>query len=370
MSSRTFSLANLLSKSTRLLVIQPLVGIGDMLWHKPWIDLLASRCDVTLATKPTVKATTIFHDAPAGFQILDIDRSQRGTTGRHDGILGLFRLAADFKKSGADTALILHYSSRYAIAARLAGITAIFGYGSSRSRWLYTAGNGLSAEWRQKHAIDRMAEYARLNDFAIEKPVWQMSASAEGAGEAKNLLADIGFVSSGRGRRAAPYLVIGVGAMHPDRQWGADKFACLISSLLTHQNQYRVMIMGGPDETALIEQITAQLSDRHSVAQLTRVSSFTGSLSSAIGLIQLSSGYIGNDTSLLNFSALLGVPSIGLFSQARPLAYSAHIIALDVLSDDDYGTPGIIHKITPKDVMERARIVWPDMTPSSPPSKN
>ena len=61
MSSRTFSLANLLSKSTRLLVIQPLVGIGDMLWHKPWIDLLASRCDVTLATKPTVKAKT-----PAG----------------------------------------------------------------------------------------------------------------------------------------------------------------------------------------------------------------------------------------------------------------------------------------------------------------
>jgi hypothetical protein len=64
------------------------------------------------------------------------------------------------------------------------------------------------------------------------------------------------------------------------------------------------------------------------------------------------------------------VPSIGLFSQARPLAYSAHIIALDVLSDDDYGTPGIIHKITPKDVMERARLVWPDMKPSSPPSKN
>ena len=34
----------------RLLVIQPLVGIGDMVWHKPWIDYLADFYDVILAT--------------------------------------------------------------------------------------------------------------------------------------------------------------------------------------------------------------------------------------------------------------------------------------------------------------------------------
>jgi heptosyltransferase-2 len=372
MSSRTVNPDTLLSKTSRLLVIQPLVGIGDMLWHKPWIDLLASHCDVTLATKPTAKAKTIFHDAPTGFQVLDIDRSQRGTTGRHDGVLGLFRLAMDFRRSGADTALILHYSSRYAIAARLAGISVIFGYGSSASRWLYTAGYGLSADWRKRHAIDRVAEYARLNNFAIEKPLWRMSASGEGIDEANTLLADIGFASSLNRQRAepVPYLVIGVGAMHPERQWGAENFANLISSLLSDQNHYHVMVIGGPTETALIEQMNVQLRNRHSVAELKRTSSFTGSLSGAIALMQLSSGYIGNDTSLLNFSALLGVPCIGLFSHSRPLAYSAHIITLDVLSDDDYGMPGIIHKITPTHVMARAAIIWPDMSLSSPPYAN
>jgi heptosyltransferase-2 len=278
----------------------------------------------------------------------------------------------DFRRSGADTALILHYSSRYAIAARLAGISVIFGYGSSASKWLYTAGYGLSADWRKRHAIDRVAEYARLNNFAIEKPVWRMSASGEGIDEANTLLADIGFASSLNRQRAepVPYLVIGVGAMHPERQWGAENFANLISSLLSDQNHYHVMVIGGPTETALIEQINVQLRNRHSVAELKRTSSFTGSLSGAIALMQLSSGYIGNDTSLLNFSALLGVPCIGLFSHSRPLAYSAHIITLDVLSDDDYGMPGIIHKITPTHVMARAAIIWPNMTLSSPPYAN
>jgi heptosyltransferase-2 len=130
------------------------------------------------------------------------------------------------------------------------------------------------------------------------------------------------------------------------------------------------MVLGGPTETALIEQMNVQLRNRHSVAELKRTSSFTGSLSGAIALMQLSSGYIGNDTSLLNFSALLGVPCIGLFSHSRPLAYSAYIITLDVLSDDDYGMPGIIHKITPTHVMARAAIIWPDMSLSSPPYEN
>ena len=199
-----------------------------------------------------------------------------------------------------------------------------------------------------------------------------MSASSEGMDEANTLLADIGFASSLNRQRAepVPFLVIGVGAMHPERQWGAENFANLISSLLSDQNHYHVMVIGGPTETALIEQMNVQLRNRHSVAELKRTSSFTGSLSGAIALMQLSSGYIGNDTSLLNFSALLGVPCIGLFSHSRPLAYSAHIITLDVLSDDDYGMPGIIHKITPTHVMARAAKIWPDMTLSSPPYAN
>ncbi len=144
MSGLSNSTISLVSNCHRILVVQPLVGIGDMLWHKPWIDELAARFKITLATKPTVKAPQIFHDMPDSFEHLDINRSLRNRTGRHDGFLGLLRLATDFKKTGADAAIILHYSSRYALAARLAGIRIIFGYGKTRNSVLYSAGQGLN----------------------------------------------------------------------------------------------------------------------------------------------------------------------------------------------------------------------------------
>ena len=85
------------SARRRLLVVQPLVGIGDMVWHKPWIDHLAGGFDVILAAKPTAHAKTLFHGTDGIVGWLDIDRSMRGRRGRHDGLAGLFRLAADFR---------------------------------------------------------------------------------------------------------------------------------------------------------------------------------------------------------------------------------------------------------------------------------
>ena len=108
------------SSREKLLVIQPLVGIGDMVWHKPWIDYLCTQNDVILA------------DADGLVDILPIDRSQRGTRGRHDGWRGFWQLVADFKSTGARRALILHHSPRYAIAAYFARMTSRWGYGIGR----------------------------------------------------------------------------------------------------------------------------------------------------------------------------------------------------------------------------------------------
>ena len=68
----------------RLLVVQPLVGIGDMVWHKPWIDHLAAHFDLVLAAKPTARSKVLFHGTDGIVEWLDIDRSMRGRRGRHD----------------------------------------------------------------------------------------------------------------------------------------------------------------------------------------------------------------------------------------------------------------------------------------------
>ncbi len=361
MSGLSHSTLSLLSDCQRILVVQPLVGIGDMLWHKPWIDELGAQFKITLATKPTVKAHLIFHDMPDSFEHLDINRSLRNKTGSHDGFWGLFRLVADFKKTGADAAIIFHYSSRYALAARLAGISIIFGYGKSRNSVLYSAGQGLNKEWRAKHAIDRVSEFAHLNGFGINSPVWRITPSYEGMSDARDLLVKVGFTKPATNSSPAPYLVLGVGAMHTERQWGAENFTGLASALLNRQKHFRIIVMGGPDEIDLLAQIKAELEHQLSSQSRQHVAFFSGSLPAAIALMHFSSGYIGNDTSFLNLSAMLGRPTIGLFSQSRPLNYSPHLICLNVLGENDYGKPNIIQKITPDDVLSHAGSIWPEI---------
>ena len=361
MSGVSHSTLSLLSDCQRILVVQPLVGIGDMLWHKPWIDELGARFKITLATKPTVKAPLIFHDMPDSFKHLDINRSLRNKTGRHDGFSGLFRLVVDFKKTGADVAIILHYSSRYALAARLAGIRMVFGYGKTRNSLLYSAGQGLSKQWRAKHAIDRVSEFAHLNGFGINSPVWRIKPSEEGISDARDLLLKAGFKKRATTSSQAPYLILGVGAMHPERQWGAENFTALAFALLKGQTHFRIMVMGGPDEIPLLAQIKAELDHLLSPQTRRHVAFFSASLPTAIALMHFSRGYIGNDTSFLNFSAMLGRPTIGLFSHSRPLNYSPHLISLDILGENEYATPNIIQKITPDNVLSHASSIWPEI---------
>ena len=151
----------------RLLVVQPLVGIGDMVWHKPWIDYLAREYDVILATKPTVHAQHLFACTPHIIEIFPIERSLRGKRGRHDGVSGILRLAAEMRLVRADKALILHHSARYGFASWLAGIKHRWGYGiGAGSAWWLNAGRFLDTSARTQHPTTKIAHFATLNGFS------------------------------------------------------------------------------------------------------------------------------------------------------------------------------------------------------------
>ena len=53
-----------IDNSGRLLVIQPMVGIGDMVWHKPWLDAMIREREVILMAKPSSAAVAVMaeHD--------------------------------------------------------------------------------------------------------------------------------------------------------------------------------------------------------------------------------------------------------------------------------------------------------------------
>ena len=208
--------------SGKLLIIQPLVGIGDMIWHKPWIDYLCQKNSVVLATKPTVQARVLFAEISGLVDILLIERSQRGLRGRHDGWQGVWRLVADFKSSGADRVLILHHSSRYALAAYFAGIKLRWGYGIQHQRLWLNKGQFLDKMARKMHPIAKMRRYAFLNDFATN-PIWQLNITPAASGEADEFMAEQGINS------ASDMLILGIGAMDEERCWPLEKYVEFIN---------------------------------------------------------------------------------------------------------------------------------------------
>ena len=330
------------SARKRLLVVQPLVGIGDMVWHKPWIDHLAGGFDVILAAKPTAHAKTLFHGTDGIVGWLDIDRSMRGRRGRHDGLAGLFRLAADFRRARADAVLVVHHSATYTLAARLAGIPLRWGYGIGGSRRWLNRGAFLGREARHERPYRKLGRYAQANGFGLDRPHWHMSAN-DGAAQAICAFCDAHNINlySSNGPDGRDMVVFGVGAMDVERQWPPSHFARLAAAIRAEWPGLQIVLTGAPSEASIVQ---AVMSDEAAPAGLIEKS---GPLDEAVALIGGARAYIGNDTSLLNIAAACGRPAIGFFAQTEPLDYSANIIPV-ALPNGRFGEAGAIGRITPE----------------------
>lgn len=328
------------SRRRRLLVVQPLVGIGDMVWHKPWVDHLATRFDVILAAKPTAKSKTVFHGTRGITDWLEIDRSLRGRRGRHDGIAGLFRLAGDFRKARADAVLVIHHSATYTLAARLAGIPDRWGYGIGGSRRWLNRGSFLGRDARNERPYKKLGRFALANGFGIDDPQWRMT-TPDNAWQAvrawcddQGITADPSHHPDGRNM-----VIFGVGAMDDERQWPPSQFAALAARLHKTFPDIKILLMGAPSEMPIIEAVMA---DPNAPAGLI---ANTAPLDQAVALLTAARAYVGNDTSLLNIAASCGRPAIGIFAQSEPLDYSDNFIPVS-LTDGRFGEPGAITRIS------------------------
>lgn len=365
----------MLSNSHHILVVQPLVGIGDMVWHKPWIDSLITRHKVTLATKPTVQAPILFYGAGPEFNLLNIERSLRGKRSRHDGLIGFFRLVRDFRASGADTALILHHSPRYALAARLAGIKIRMGFGKKSQQKHLNFGQYLSAADMARHATVRIAKFAELNGFGLNSPKWHLTLSPQARSTADAFLQANGLkddlpqpprkdepAKDSTSNKGLPYLCLGIGAMHRERQWGAEKFSQLIIGLHEMHPDLRPVLVAGPQDGDSVADILNHLAMRPEIPAPVILKD---KLDVACAVMARAKGYVGNDTSLLNLSVCVDTPALGLFSQSEPLTYSPLIHQLGLFTDSAYGTPGLIDKISADDVLQAIARIWPAQTLAS-----
>ncbi len=329
-----------LASSGQTLIVQPLPGIGDMVWHLPHLRAIAATTAggrVDILAKPRSQADRLLRAEPCVGRILWLERE----TGRHAGSRGLFRLAALLRRERYQRAWFLHGSARYVLAARLAGVPERIGYGIGLQSFLLNVPIRLPSRLRHAHPILRAD--ALLDVLGIPRadpePRLAVDVTAEQA-------VVVRFAAW-----PAPWIALGVGSSEPWKQWGAARFAELALAL----RQWRIgsiFIVGGPAERTLADEVLTRVrADGDTVADAVALP-----LEQTVALLARCHAYIGNDTGVLNMAAALQVPAVGLFGGSPPLTHSRFIHAITPSS----GERGMTAITIPHVLEALARLSWPD----------
>jgi heptosyltransferase-2 len=293
------------------LVIQPLPGIGDMIWHLPIIHAIAAASPegyVTVLTKPRSQADRLLKADPSIHRVLWLERNR----GKHDGLWGIGRLAWLLRRQHFRQVWILHGSLRYALVCWLAGIPERIGYGRGMQKYFLNYPVKLPPAETRGHPLELTARLLTLSHIPSveEEPQLVIDPAAQRA------------VITRYQRLPQPWIALGIGSSEHYKQWGESNFIQLAENL--RKDTGSIVVIGGAEEQAMGQRISAQAN---------RLGVPTGEalalpLEQVAALLAMCTAYIGNDTGVLNMAAAVGTPAWGLFGASPPLRHSRHIHCL------------------------------------------
>ncbi|MEZ5446639.1 MAG: glycosyltransferase family 9 protein [Gammaproteobacteria bacterium] len=272
------------------LIVQPLPGIGDMIWHLGHVHsiAMAEGAPVSIITKPRSRARELFAADGAVKEVLWLERNP----GRHDGVLGFFRLVCLLRRRRYAKAWLLHGSSRYAWTLLLAGIPLTIGYGRGLQRSLLSSPMALPPGATHGHPM-------RLADLLLQAHGIPRSEAAPRVvidGEA------LRRIDEEHGHREQPWIAFGIGSSEPYKQWGTNRYSRLAERLLG-DSAGSLFLIGGPAEEAMARAIVVALP-----ALADRIVTVTQRpLNESIALLSRCRLCVSNDTGVFNAAAAAGI---------------------------------------------------------------
>jgi heptosyltransferase II len=320
---------NVTANVTPIAVIQVKPGIGDVVWHLPFIRAIAAAVperQVTFFAPPTSAATELLGAEPCVAATVYFAHAgselQRG--------INLLRLIALLRRHRLQSIWILDRTIRPALAAALAGIPERIGLGLGQQSFFIT-NPGIGQEHFHDHPIDWLrALMAAMNvPLPSTEPDLQLPT---------RVLTTVGEKFA---RLPRPWLAIGIGASHPEKDWPDDSWREFLRGL---QTPGTVFLLGGPANEARAEQFVATSGS----GQIVNACALP--LIEAAALLRLADLFVGPSSGPLNLAAAGGTDAFGLFGSTPVLTYSKFIHAI---VPEGGPSAGGMTRIAPAQVLER-----------------
>jgi len=315
--------------STRTAVIQAKRGIGDVIWHLPFVRAIASVSSggkVTFLAPPTSRAKDLLAAEPSILETIYFEHA--GSELRRG--VNLIRLARLLRKNRFQTVWILDRTLRPAIAAMLAGIPERIGLGLGRQS-LFITNSGIDHSHFHDHPID----WLRALMAEMNVPL----SSTEPALKVPNgTLTEIGERFNDCPR---PWIVLGIGALHAEREWPHQHWVEFLAKL-RHQSPGTFFFIGGGDYTARAQNLIAQSKP------MAAINACNLSLIEAIALLHHADLFDGTDSGPMNLAVAVGTPAFAMFGVNPVLSYSKFI---HPLTPPGGPAPGGMQRISPANVL-------------------
>lgn len=320
----------------KTLVVHHRSGIGDLVWHIPYIRAIAGSSaggKVTVLARPSCMAGDVLAGETCVADVIEYDRRPRGKArkGRHEGFFGQLRFCLELRRRKFDRIFIFSSRPRYALLALLAGIPVRAGFGFGAAQRLFL---NRPPYIRRFNGVGSWV-YPEATEFAVAQglvsgPIVPKMALPPGLLEqAASQVADL----------PRPRFAFAIGASNPEKNWGGEKFVQLAKILV--DSGCGVLVLGGPAEREAAEQL---FSSARLPAGAVRVMCQSSVLKSAAAL-KATDFCIGNDTGILNVAVACDVPALGLFGNTRPLTHDPLLYAIHGPGMADISVAAVVNRL-------------------------
>ena len=283
----------------KVLVIQPKIGMGDMVIYLPYIHAISKKYQkpVSILVKENSRANQLLAEDSHVKEILTLDRT-KDNSGAHDGVSGFFKLSKDLKSKKFDKVFIFNSSLRYLLISKMAGIKNISQY----------------PLFRKKDNIVTSAKVFTENELeAIVSTQPELIIDDDKVNKAKQKIS-----------KEFKHICLGISASGPTKRWDVKNFIKLCIKINT-STPTKFYLAAGNNDKDLIEQfLTSELSNNC-------ISFKDLKISETLPIIKNCNLYIGNDTGWLHISSALGVKCLALFMDSPVQAYGKYSKNIEVI---------------------------------------
>ena len=311
-------------------VIQVKPGIGDVIWHLPFIRAIAAVSpgrQVTFLAPPTSGARELLAAEPSIAETVYFEHAgselQRG--------LKFIRLVKLLRARAFAQIWILDRTTRPAGAAMLAGIPERIGLGLGAQRFFIT-NPGIDMSHFHDQSIDWLI--ALMAAMKVPLPSTEPDLPVPPA-----TLAAIGERYKAC---AQPWIVLGLGGSHPEKDWPDPYWQTLLAGL-RQRSAGTVFLVGGTQNHERAKRLIAETS-----GEVTAINACDRSLIEVVALLQQSDLFIGTDSGPMNLAAAAQTDAFALFGATPVLKYSKFIHP--IVPDGGPG-PGGMRRIEPPAVL-------------------